>query len=575
MSDNLGMDEVNENLKKIEEMYARDSFGRRMKALFTGLKAPRQSREYKTAVIELQRLSAPVAAFLLPLMLVGMMGLMSNGSSVDDRIIETQMMEAEEVKNLDEPDDVKPPDDFQPDDMDVDLPVIEGMSIQAAVDIPGPVSSQPVSSQPQSFDTAMTVKSPVILKNIYGTTRTTGTRGAQLGKFGGDKVTEDAVVRSLRWLKSKQQKDGSWGGQKIAMTGLGILTFLAHGEKPGDPDSVEFGDTVQKALEFLINNQNPDGRFKGMDGNQYAHPIATYALCEAYGMTLNPNVKAAAEKALVPIIKGQHPTGGWTYKMDPGPEKTAEHGEAGKYRDDTSYMGWCAQALKAAKLSNIHADGLDKAMKLSIKGFKANAHKDGGFGYTSPGRGGLTSVGALCMQLLGASNEPEVKKSLDLIGTWVPTFSSMTALESLMNQNTKLEDAKKLAIAKVPDNEKMFYNASAQYYFYYATQCKFHEGGKQWDNWNKAMKPSYVKAQIIEKDAYTDTKGKKQDAGYWKNVDAHSDRPVMDTCLAALQLMVYYRYLPTTDTEKAVRAEAELTATSTDTDDIKVDIGNL
>ena len=572
MSDNLSMDEVNANLKKIDEMYSRDSFGRRMKTLFTGLKAPRQSKEYKAAVIELQRLSAPLSAFLLPLLLLGMMGLMSSGSSVDDRIIETTVMEAEEVKALDDTEEVKPPEDFQMDEINVDLPVIDGASVQASVDIPGPVNNQAVSPRPQAFDAVMAVKSPVILKNIYGTTRTTGTRGAQLGKFGGDQVTEDAVVRSLRWLKSKQQNDGSWGGQKIAMTGLGVLTFLAHGEKPGE--SPEFGETVQKALEFLTSNQNSDGRFKGMDGNQYAHPIATYALCEAYGMTLNPNVKAAAEKALVPIIKGQHPTGGWTYKMDPNPEKTAEHGEVGKYRDDTSYMGWCAQALKAAKLSNIHADGLEKSIKLSIKGFKANAHKDGGFGYTSPARGGLTSVGVLCMQLLGAANEPEVKKSLDLISTWTPTFSSMTALDELMSKGAKLEDAKKQFAPKVPEEEKMFYNQSAQYYFYYATQCKFHEGGKQWDNWNKAMKPRYVKAQIIEKGAYTDTKGKTQDAGYWKNVDAHSDRPVMDTCLAALQLMVYYRYLPTTS-EKAVKVEEELTATSTDTEDIKVDTGNL
>jgi len=49
---------------------------------------------------------------------------------------------------------------------------------------------------------------------------------------------------------------------------------------------------------------------------------------------------------------------------------------------------------------------------------------------------------------------------------------------------------------------------------------------------------------------------------------------VMDTCLAALQLMVYYRNLPTTSKE-AVQVEEEIVATSTDTDDIKVDTGNL
>ena len=39
--------------------------------------------------------------------------------------------------------------------------------------------------------------------------------------------------------------------------------------------------------------------------------------------------------------------------------------------------------------------------------------------------------------------------------------------------------------------------------------------------------------------------GNFQEIGHWVNSDAHTDRPVMDTCLAALQMMVYYRYLPT------------------------------
>ena len=42
--------------------------------------------------------------------------------------------------------------------------------------------------------------------------------------------------------------------------------------------------------------------------------------------------------------------------------------------------------------------------------------------------------------------------------------------------------------------------------------------------------------------------GKPHKQGYFENKDAHSSRPVMDSCLAALQLMVYYRYLPTTNT---------------------------
>jgi len=576
MSSNVDMNEVDSHLDEIARMYTNETLAHRMKVLFTGLKAPRQSKEYKAAMIEMQRLSAPLAAILLPALAVSLLIVMSGGSSVEDRIIETQVLEAEEVKDLDKIEDLQKPEE-QMEDVNIDIP-IDSPDVQVQSDTP---NNQPVSPQPQAFDAVMTVKSPVILKNIYGSTRNTGTRGAQLAKFGGDKMTEDAVLRALRWLKKKQQPDGSWKSQQVAMTGLAILTFLAHGEKPGD--SAEFGPTIQKALEFLIKRQRADGKFNGMDGNEYAHPIATYALCEAYGMTLNPNVKAAAEKALVPIIKGQHPTGGWTYKMDPNVNNSKDHGAVGQYRDDTSYMGWCAQALKAAKLAKIHADGLEKAIKLAVKGFKKNANPNGGFGYVGPGTGGLTSVGTLCMQLLGAGNESEVRKSLDIIDTWRPSYSSYAVIADEIKKvgkadikegQTAISVAKSRVSARIAPDEKKFYSASAQYYFYYATQCKFHEGGKHWENWNKVMKPLYVKAQQIEQKAIKDDKGVDQDIGWWENVDTHSDRPVMDTCLAALQLMVYYRYLPTTSKE-AVQVEDEIVATSSDTDDIKVDTGNL
>ncbi len=526
---NVDMNEVNSHLEEIMEMYKEETYWHRMKKLFTGLKASRQSKEYKEAMIELQRLSAPLSAVLLPVIGVALLLILEGGATGRDRAIETTILEAEEFKDLDKVEEFeKPPE--QVEDMNIDIPV-ENPNVTVTSDTPSP--NQPMSPQPQAFDAVMTVKSPVILKNIYGSTRNTGTRGAQLARFGGDKMTEEAVLRALRWLKKNQNPDGSWSKNKVAMTGLAVLTYLAHGEKPGE--SVEFGPTIQKALEYLLSVQKA-GRLPG----NYDHPMATYALCEAYGMTLNPNVKTAAETALTHIIKGQHPTGGWTYNMDPNPDK-----ETGKYRDDTSYMGWCAQALKAAKLAKLHVEGLEKATKLAIKGFKRNAAPNGGFGYCGPGAGGLTAVGTLCMQLLGAGNEGEVKKSLDLMDTWVPSME-----------------------AKGPQG------GSLQYYFYYATQCKFHAGGKRWELWNKDMKPLYIKAQQVEKNAIKDDKGRDCDIGWWTNGDVHTDRPVMDTCLAALQLMVYYRYLPTTSAE-AVKVEEEIVATSTDTEDIKVDTGNL
>ena len=67
-----------------------------------------------------------------------------------------------------------------------------------------------------------------------------------------------------------------------------------------------------------------------------------------------------------------------------------------------------------------------------------------------------------------------------------------------------------------------------------------------WQQWNLAMKKLYTSSVIDLPEKVQDHTGKEHRQGYFENKDAHSTRPYMDTCLAALQLMVYYRYLPTT-----------------------------
>ena len=511
------------------------SYLRRLARMAHGFSRPRSTREYKEALIEAQRLSAPASAMLLSLLAVLLLALLSEKRLPQDPFLTARYLgEGQITPELKELSPLKP-NETSP-QLEITPVVIQTANIAIPSEIP--LAAEPLSLAPQANLAAVqTVKSVVVFKGLYGDNRSAGVRGSLLAEKGGDQLTEDAVLRALRWLKKSQQPDGSWKSQKIAMTGLALLTYLAHGEIPDTARSPEFGSTVQRALELLLSSQRAGGHFSGADGNEYAHPIAAYALCEAYGMTLNPNVKSAAEKALAPIIRGQHPTGGWTYRMAPGVDPAT-----GTYRDDTSYMGWCVQALTAAHLTRLKVEGLDKALKLAARGLKGNAHPSGGFGYTGPGQGGLTSVGALCLQMLGAAQDKEVRKAVELIDRWQPTLS-----------------------------EKSPVGNSPQYYCYYATQSRFHSGGKRWESWNREMKALYVRSQLVEKGAMTDEKGNPVDTGWWSNGDAHTDRPVMDTCLAALQLMVYYRSgsLATTSAA-AVNAEPEIKASATDSGDIEV-----
>ena len=92
-----------------------------------------------------------------------------------------------------------------------------------------------------------------------------------------------------------------------------------------------------------------------------------------------------------------------------------------------------------------------------------------------------------------------------------------------------------------------------------------------WKKWNADMKALYPKRITTCTDPKTkkpltiaDAAGRPQQMGYWENMDTHNGKfRVMSTCLAALQLMVYYRYLPTTQL-KATEVEADVESLSKD-----------
>ena len=528
-----------------EEMakYEEEGYFKRLFKMFSGLGRPHASREYKEAVIELQRQIAPLLAILLPLIGAAILFVVTAMGGSTEKKITVELAQVEEDKPLE---DIEQPKDTEPPpDMDVEVQMdTPNISPVEAAEV-APPTAEPQSVKVATVDAMLNIKSPVTLKSVAGTARNAGVRGRYTrgGAQYGDPKTEAAVMKALRWLKLHQNSDGSWPGVKPATTGLAILTYLAHGETTG---SQEFGKTVERGLEYLINSIGEKGGkavMAGSDGHEYAFLIGTYALCEAYGMTKNPNARKAAEKTLRRIIKSQSPTGGWDYNMN-----------ASSTRDDLSFAGWALQAIKAGKMAGIHIDGMEECIKKAVKCLQTRNFRKGGFNYTAGGNPtGLTATGCLAMQLLGYSNTKEVKEALDFMKDWKPTF-----------------DKDALSERKV--------GSCPQYYCYYATQCKYQAGmannaasGNQalWKKWNAEMKALYPNTIIDDKNkdgsavTIKDVKGKDQQVGHWVNKDAHTTRPVMDTCLAALQLMVYYRYLPTTQL-KATEVEKDVEDLSKD-----------
>ena len=525
---------------EIDAAFEEKGFFRRMKEMVSGLSKPRSSPEYKLARTELQRLIAPLAAVLLPVLGIGILFVVTAVTGQNKAAIQVEIAsiqdEEPELEEQEEPEEIEeqtPPE--EPIDITVDAPNVNVTDVVTPTATP---VNEPVSVKPATQDSVALIKSPVTMKSMTGS-RTPGSIGAATrgGANFGDAQTEGAVLKALRWLKKTQKPNGSWMPSPISNTALAILTFLAHGETPAD--SKEFGKTVENALQFLIESVTirPDGEpsFKGTDAHEYATLIATYALCEAYGMTRNPNTKIVAMQTLQRIVSNQSPTGGWDYKMN---KKST--------RDDVSYAGWALQALKAGKMAGMQPEGFEACIKKAVRCLKTRNFKNGGFNYCAGGGPtGLTATGCLAMQLLGYMNEAEVKTALDTMRPWQPSFTGVKGkrlTEALPTQNP-------------------------QYYCYYAAQCKYQAGMcagataanvKSWQEWNLAMKQLYPRTMITPNETIPGPDGKPRKIGYWKNNDATcaSGGDTMATCLCALQLMVYYRYLPTTQT-KAAKANTE------------------
>lgn len=552
------------DLEAIGEQYEEKGYFRRLKEMFAGLGKAHDTREYKLARTELQRQAAPLVAFVSVVLFVVVLIVVTaiTGGDEEEYKVEIQQPEPEpevETQQEEEP----PPDDPEPTPIDeVDIQIdnpTPGPPIDSTP-MPAPPTTQ-VSAKPAEMNSVAFVNSPVKMNSIAGN-RNPGQIGrfTSGGKGYGDNNTEAAVLKVLWYLKTHQNSDGSWvsreGTQrcKPAATGLAILTYLAHGEYPGSDSRYrrDFGGAVERGLQYLIGSLSGEGknlRFAGEDGNEYAFLIATYALSEAFAMTDNPECKAAAQRCLERIIAGQSPTGGWDYKLNS--EST---------RDDLSFAGWALQALKAGKLAKIHPDGLDECIKKAISCLKKRNFKSGGFGYTAGGSpSGLTATGCLAMQLLGFGSHKEVSEALNYMRGWMPAF-----------EPAELN----------PDGNSP--GPNPQYYAYYATQCKYQAGmkaganktdEKTWQDWNSAMKKLYTTSIRDLPEPAKDYTGKDHKQGYYSCIKDHYSGDIMSSCLVALQLMVYYRYLPTNQLKAAEEEKPkDAAAEAADAGDVSVTV---
>jgi hypothetical protein len=344
------------------------------------------------------------------------------------------------------------------------LLAIAGLQICGCLS-PGIAESEPVTDfnlQPAQFDSIGIVKSPspVIMRGMIQTRRSKDE--IEKSRY---YSSESTVMRSLRWLKKEQNKDGSWSTRKdpkAVATALSLLCFLAHGETPA---SQEFGLTVENAIRYLLSIQDEKGWFNGATKNPaIEHGVIALALCDTFGMTKAPCIKDAAIKAVDVILESQLPSGLWssTYKTNDGP--------------DIEASVWQIRALKAARLGGLEDERLLPAIERTATPLKAYVEEGKHQDCLAP------VIVALCYS--GNGNDPVCIRATE----------SLNGLS--MNWSKPQYD-------------------NPIYQWHYITQASFFSGGDVWRSWTKRFCLTLCEPQRIIENGTKDHRGNAVDIGYW------------------------------------------------------------
>lgn len=291
---------------------------------------------------------------------------------------------------------------------------------------------------------------------------------------------ERAYERGLRYLISVQKPDGKFsnpGGQEgPAIDGLALLCFAASGQ---DLRHGPHAAVVRRGIEGLLSQQNADGY---LGSSMYHHGFGTLALAELYGMTDDPRVGPALERAVNLILDAQKKSKekGWRY----GPQSNDA---------DATVSGAQMVALFAARNAGIQVP--DQAIADGLDFYRRVQGPDGGIGYTNAS-GGSGPRNAIAVTVAGLANQSQTRL-FQAAWTWLTT-----------NAERQVDTS-------------MFF-----YFIYYAAQAYFRADMKAWRQWNQGTVAGLAAAQNAQ--------------GAWEGMNGRT----FCTSSALLAMALNYRYLP-------------------------------
>jgi len=242
-----------------------------------------------------------------------------------------------------------------------------------------------------------------------------------------------SVDKALAWLAKQQENDGRFPTLEQAqpgVTSLCVLAFLSAGHQPGEG---QYGDVINRAIDYVLKCQDTDGMFavvapeavpvvRGPSHTAaYNHAITSLMLCEVYGQVSRERttkVDLAIRLALAVTTRMQtepakidpRDKGGWRYY----------HARRAGARSDLSVTGWQMKFLRSAK--NAQFEVPDKMIEEGVKYVESVFQPDRGeffYGhvigeerYTTRG---LMGAGILTLALAGKHDTEMARKA----GDWI------------------------------------------------------------------------------------------------------------------------------------------------------------
>lgn len=474
------------------------------------------------------------------------------------------------------------PDRMNPDSARTPLPLIDDQNDVRTGRTMSDISQELFSSAPKIDVVVPEIRRRQSRSATY-TLRNRERRREAARRFGGTQESEAAVERSLKWFTSIQLPDGHWDASAYGSglvdrdengtprnfagrnsdTGISALIILSYLGAGYTHEGGQYSLQVDRALDWLIRQQGPDGNLGGNAGHyakMYCHAMATYALAEAIGMQrstiLGPiiepdalsagglvahqaasslmlqqglpsgpfmasgiavlqteaerssyqlrkvddiRLEAALLRAITFTISQQDPTSGG-WRYTEGQE------------GDVSMFGWQMMSLKSAAIAGVEISPKVRDRMTQFLNSVRQGRSGGLFGYRRSvlldGQGTeavtpvMTAEALFCQQMLGYQRDSE---------------TSRESVSYILKNRPRLAELD-------------------FYYWYYGTLAMYQYGGQPWQFWNSVVRDTLIQEQR--------TSG--PNAGSWdpKGPWGRYGGRLYSTALATLTLEVYYRLLP-------------------------------